>query len=66
MLAALPEVVYHLESFNALLVRSSVMNYLTSKMASDYVSVVFSGEGGDELFAGYDYIICQPKMFLVN
>lgn len=66
MLAALPEVVYHLKSFNALLVRSSVMNYLTSKMASDYVSVVFSGEGGDELFAGYDCIICQPKMFLVN
>jgi asparagine synthase (glutamine-hydrolysing) len=56
LLAALPEVIYHLESFDALLVRSSITNYLTSKMVSDYVSVVYSGEGGDELFAGYDYI----------
>ena len=56
LLAALPEVIYHLESFDALLVRSSITNYLTSKMVSDYVGVVYSGEGGDELFAGYDYI----------
>lgn len=56
MLVALPKVIYHLESFDALLVRSSVTNYLTAKLASDYVGAVFSGEGGDELFAGYDYI----------
>lgn len=56
MLAALPDVIFHLESFDALLVRSSVTNFLTAKMASDYVGSVFSGEGGDELFAGYDYI----------
>jgi asparagine synthase (glutamine-hydrolysing) len=56
LLKALPEVIYHLESFDALLVRSSITNYLTSKMVSDYVGVVYSGEGGDELFAGYDYI----------
>jgi asparagine synthase (glutamine-hydrolysing) len=56
MLAALPDVIYHLESFDALLVRSSVTNYLVAKLASDYVPAVFSGEGGDELFAGYDYI----------
>jgi asparagine synthase (glutamine-hydrolysing) len=56
MLAALPEVIYHLESFDALLVRSSITNYLVAKLASDYVPAVFSGEGGDELFAGYDYI----------
>jgi len=56
LLAALPEVIYHLESFDALLVRSSITNYLTSKMVADYVGVVYSGEGGDELFAGYDYI----------
>ncbi len=56
MLAALPDVIYHLESFDALLVRSSITNYLVAKRASDYVPAVFSGEGGDELFAGYSYL----------
>lgn len=56
MLAVLPEVIYHLESFDALLVRSSITNYLVGKLASDYVPAVFSGEGGDELFAGYEYL----------
>jgi len=60
LLEALPEVIYHLESFDALLVRSSITNYLTSRMVSDYVGVVYSGEGGDELFAGYDYIKDLP------
>ena len=56
MLAVLPTVIYHLESFDALLVRSSITNYLVAGLASDYVARVFSGEGGDELFAGYDYL----------
>lgn len=61
MLRVLPEVIYHLESFDALLVRSSVTNYLTGKVVSDYVGAVFSGEAGDELFAGYDYIKQIPE-----
>lgn len=52
----IPDVIHHLESFDALLVRSSLMNYLVAKLASDYVPAVFSGEGGDELFAGYSYL----------
>lgn len=52
----LPTVIYHLESFDALLVRSSITNYMVAKLASDYVEAVFSGEGGDELFAGYEYL----------
>lgn len=50
----LPEVIYHLESFDAALVRSAVPTYLVSRLASRYVKVVLSGEGADELFAGYD------------
>ena len=60
LIYALPEVIYYLESFDALLVRSSITNYLTSKVAADYVGGIFSGEGGDELFAGYDYIKALP------
>jgi len=56
LLAALPDVIYHLESFDALLVRSSLTHYLVARLASDYVPAVLSGEGGDELFAGYSYL----------
>lgn len=56
LLHVLPKVVFHLESFDALLVRSTLTNYLAAQAASQYVPAVFSGEGGDELFAGYDYL----------
>ncbi len=56
LLAALPEVIFHLESFDARLVRSSLTNYLVAKAAAGYVPHVLSGEGGDELFAGYAYL----------
>ncbi len=56
MLAALPDVIYHLESFDALLVRSSITNYLVGQRAAEYVASAFSGEGADELFAGYRYL----------
>ncbi len=56
LLDILPDVIYHLESFDAWLVRSSILNYLVAKISSDYVPTVISGEGGDELFAGYEYL----------
>jgi asparagine synthase (glutamine-hydrolysing) len=62
LLAVLPDVIYHLESFDALLVRSSLLNFLTSRRAGEYVAAVLSGEAGDELFAGYDYLWdCPPE-----
>lgn len=55
MFEVLPDVIYHLESYDAALVRSAIPCYFVSKLASDYVKVVLSGEGSDELLAGYSY-----------
>jgi asparagine synthase (glutamine-hydrolysing) len=60
MLSILPDVIYQLESFDALRVRSSIINLSVAYAASEYVSEVFSGEGGDELFAGYKYLKSMP------
>ena len=53
---ALPEVISALESFDAPLVRSAVPMYFVSRLAAESVKVVLSGEGADELFAGYSYL----------
>jgi len=55
-LAVLPEVIYYLESFDCALVRSAIPNYLLAKLAREHVTVALSGEGADELFAGYSYL----------
>lgn len=51
----LPEIVFHLESFDQDLVRSAVPCYFVSRLASKYVKVILTGEGADELFGGYSY-----------
>lgn len=56
MLDALPKVIYHLESFDAALVRSAIPNYFLARLASAHVKVVLSGEGADEIFSGYHYL----------
>ena len=52
----LPEVVACMESYEPSLVRSGVPNYLLAELASQTVKVVLTGEGADELFAGYDHL----------
>lgn len=56
VLEALPEVIYYLESFDPSLVRSAIPNYFLARLTREYVTVVLTGEGADELFAGYHYL----------
>jgi len=56
LFSSIPKVIYSLESFDAPLVRSSLGNMIVSKISSSS-DMVFSGEGGDEIFAGYNYFM---------
>jgi asparagine synthase (glutamine-hydrolysing) len=54
-LDAVEDVVAAVESFDPLLIRSAVPNWFLAELASKHVKVVLTGEGADELFAGYSY-----------
>lgn len=56
MLAVLPTVIYHLESFDPALVRSAIPNWFLAELATKHVKVILTGEGADEIYAGYDYL----------
>ncbi|HVL52822.1 MAG TPA: asparagine synthase B [Vitreimonas sp.] len=51
----LPEIVRALESFDQDLVRSAIPTWFCSRLAASHVKVILTGEGADELFAGYAY-----------
>lgn len=53
---ALPRVIEKLETYDPSLVRCAVPCYFTCRLAADYVTVVLTGEGADEVFAGYHYM----------
>lgn len=54
--AEVPEVIRAVEQYDPALIHSSTANYLLARYVSRYVKVVLTGEGADELFAGYDYM----------
>ncbi|KAG2755975.1 asparagine synthase [Suillus brevipes Sb2] len=60
-LDAIPDVIYHLETYDVTTVRASTPMYLLSrKVKAMGVKMVLSGEGSDEILGGYLYFHAAP------
>jgi asparagine synthetase B (glutamine-hydrolysing) len=62
-LAAIPEVIYSIESYDTTTVRASIGNYLVAKHIAEHsdAKVIFNGDGADELMGGYLYMQACPN-----
>ena len=61
-LDVLSDVIYHLETFDVTTVRASTPMFLLSRrIKATGVKMVLSGEGSDEIFAGYLYFHKAPN-----
>jgi len=59
---AMPEVVYHLETFNPTTLRAGTPMYLMArKIKALGIKMVLTGEGADEIFGGYLYFHKAPN-----
>ena len=59
---ALKEVIYHLETYDVTTIRASTPMYLMArKIKAMGIKMVLSGEGADEIFAGYLYFHKAPN-----
>ena len=45
--AIVPQVIYHLETYEPELIRSSIPNFFLAELAAKHVKVVLTGEGAD-------------------
>lgn len=66
--AALNDVIRHLETYDTTTIRASIPQYLLCKYIKEKtdVRVLLSGEGADEVFAGYQYSKLAPSAELLD
>ena len=62
ILNAIEETIRILGNFNDIEIRNNVVMYLAIKWAKDHkINGIITGDGADELFAGYNFLINKPK-----
>jgi asparagine synthase (glutamine-hydrolysing) len=62
ILEAIEETIKILRNFNDIEIRNNIVMYLAIKWAKENQSIgIITGDGADELFAGYNFLLEKPK-----